>query len=51
MDSCTRVITLNTHKLAQRMEVALGEEEEMYINGCPLSIDVAPDYFNERLRE
>jgi hypothetical protein len=35
MDTCTRAVILNTHKVAQRMEDALGEEEEMHIDGCP----------------
>jgi hypothetical protein len=35
MDASPQAIVLNTHKVAQRMEEALGEEEVMYIEGCP----------------
>ena len=35
MNTSTRAVILNTQKIAQRMEDELGEEEMMYIHGCP----------------
>lgn len=35
METSTRSVILNTHNVAQRMEDELGEEEVMYIDGCP----------------
>ncbi|MCO5195634.1 MAG: ISKra4 family transposase [Anaerolineae bacterium] len=35
METSTQAIILNTQQVAQRMEDALGEEEVVYIDGCP----------------
>jgi hypothetical protein len=35
IETSTKAVILNTHKVAQRMEDELGEEEVMYIDGCP----------------